>query len=34
MSVLERVKEGPSQTQLNVAQRRANVRDAFRVSRI
>jgi len=31
MPVLERIKEGPSQTQLNVAQRRANVRDAFRV---
>jgi ComF family protein len=31
MPVLERVKEGPSQTRLNVAQRRANVRDAFRV---
>ncbi|HEX3245753.1 MAG TPA: phosphoribosyltransferase family protein [Chloroflexota bacterium] len=31
MPVLERVKEGPSQTRLNQAQRRANVRDAFRV---
>lgn len=31
MPALERVKEGPSQTRLNEVERRANVRDAFRV---
>jgi ComF family protein len=30
MPALERVKEGPSQTKLNEAERRVNVRDAFR----
>jgi ComF family protein len=31
MPALERVKEGPSQTRLGEAERRANVRDAFKV---
>ena len=31
MPVLERIKEGPSQTRLGEAERRANVRDAFKV---
>ncbi|MFN0070662.1 MAG: ComF family protein [Chloroflexota bacterium] len=33
MVALDRVKEGPSQTRLNVSERRANVRDAFAVRR-